>query len=181
MAGLVFVLDLLFAIQVFFFGDGSWLVQSGLILSTAAFGWVLFVHPRILIFDEGITVVNPFATTTFGWAEVESIETQYAFTVESPKGRVVAWAAPAPGRYHARNLHATELKGVEYDRDFGLRPGDSPKSQSGAAANVARKRLVEFRKFKKVDSVAHSKRLNHTGIILTGFSLAFLALSYLLR
>lgn len=180
MAGVAFFLEFLFAVQVIFFGDGSWVVQAGLILSTASLTWALFVRPQILIFDEGITVVNPFATTTYGWGDVESIETQYAFTVESPKGRVVAWAAPAPGRYHARNLHVTELKGVEYDRDFGLRPGDSPRSVSGAAAHVARTRLSQFRKYKKVATVAPSKRLDHAGIALTGFSLAFLALGYLL-
>lgn len=181
MGCLVFLLDLLFAVQFLFFGDGSWFIQTGIVATAAALGWLMFLRPKVEIFDEGITVVNPFATTTFGWSDVESIETQYAFTVESDRGKVVAWAAPAPGRYHARNLHASELKGVEYDRDFGLRPGDSPRSISGAAAHVARTRLSQFRKLKKVDSAGYSKRVNYIGLALVGLSLIQLSLGLLLR
>jgi hypothetical protein len=181
MAGVVFLLDLLFGIQVLFFGDGTWLVQLGLIAVSATLAWLCFVRPEILIFDEGITVVNPFITATVGWDAVDSIETKYAFTVETGTARVVAWAAPAPGRYHARNIHASELKGINYDKDFGLRPGDSPRSQSGAAAHVARTRLANFRKTKNAASVKRSGRLNYTGIALVSLSLALLALGYVLH
>ena len=181
MAGVVFLLDLLFGIQVVFFGDGSWLLQFSLIGITATFAWLCFVRPEILIFDEGITVVNPFITATVGWDAVDSIETKYAFTIETSGARVVAWAAPAPGRYHARNIHASELRGIDYDKDFGLRHGDSPRSQSGAAAHIARTRLSNFRKTKNAESVERSGRLNYPGIALVCLSLALLALSYVLH
>jgi hypothetical protein len=174
----VFLLDILFAIQIFFFGDGSWIFQMGLITATASFAWLLFARPQILIFDEGITVVNPFITATVGWDAVDSIETKYAFTIETGEARVVAWSAPAPGRYHGRNVHSSELKGIEYDRDFGIRPGDSPRSQSGAAAHSARARLSAFRKNKQAIGVKRSGRLNYAGIALASSSLVLLALSY---
>jgi hypothetical protein len=181
MAGVVFLLDLLFGIQVVFFGDGTWLVQFGLIAVSATFSWLCFIRPEILIYDEGITVVNPFITATVGWDAVESIETKYAFTIETSGARVVAWAAPAPGRYHNRNLHASELKGISYDKDFGLRPGDSPKSQSGAAAHVARTRLANFRKAKNATAVKRGGKLNRTGLALMCVSLALVALGYILH
>jgi hypothetical protein len=181
MAGVVFLLDLLFGIQVLFFGDGTWVAQLGLIATTATLSWLCFIRPEILIYDEGITVVNPFITATVGWDAVDSIETKYAFTIETSGARVVAWAAPAPGRYHGRNLHASELKGINYDKDFGLRPGDSPKSQSGAAAHVARTRLSNFRKDRNAVFVKRSGRLNHVGIALTCLSLALVALGYILH
>jgi hypothetical protein len=181
MAGVVFLLDLLFGIQVLFFGDGTWLLQFGLIATSATFAWLCFVRPEILIYDEGITIVNPFITATIGWDAVDSIETKYAFTIETSGARVVAWAAPAPGRYHTRNLHASELKGVKFDKDFGLRPGDSPRSQSGAAAHVARTRLDNFRKTKNAAAVKRSGRLSYTGVTLACVSLALLALGYILH
>ena len=145
MAGVVVFFDLLFVVQVLFYGDGSWFTQFTLIAASVILAWLLFVHPRVLIYDEGITIVNPFITATMGWAEVDEIETRYALTVFSGSAKVVAFAAPAPGRYQARTIHKSEFRGVEHERDFGVRPGDSPRTHSGAAALVARTRLENFK------------------------------------
>ena len=145
MAGSVFLLDLLFLVQVIFYGDGQWFTQLTLMLASLAIVWVLFVRPKVQIFDEGITVVNPFITATIGWAEVDEVETRFALTIHSGDAKVVAFAAPAPGRYQARTIHKSEFRGVASDKDFGMRPGDSPRTHSGAAAHLARTKLEQFR------------------------------------
>jgi len=145
MAGCVFLLDLLFLVQVVFYGDGQWFTQITLIVASLAIVWILFIHPKVEIFDEGITVVNPFITATIGWAEVDEIETRFALTIYSGQAKVVAFAAPAPGRYQARTIHKSEFRGVSQDKDFGVRPGDSPRTHSGAAAHIARTKLQQFR------------------------------------
>jgi len=145
MAGCVFLLDMLFLVQVVFYGDGQWFTQITLIVASLAIVWILFIHPKVEIFDEGITVVNPFITATIGWAEVDEIETRFALTIYSGRAKVVAFAAPAPGRYQARTIHKSEFRGVSQDKDFGVRPGDSPRTHSGAAAHIARTKLQQFR------------------------------------
>jgi len=145
LAGVVVLYDLLLAVQVIFYGDGHWFTQFTLIAASLILAWLLFVHPRVLVYDEGITIVNPFITATVCWAEVDEIETRYALTIHSGEAKVVAFAAPAPGRYHARSIHKSEFRGADMDRDFGVRPGDSPRTHSGAAAYVVRTRLENFR------------------------------------
>jgi len=180
MAGVVVFFDLLFVVQVLFYGDGSWFTQFTLIAASLILTWLLFVHPRVLIYDEGITIVNPFITATIGWAEVDEIETRYALTVFSGNAKVVAFAAPAPGRYHARTIHKSEFRGVEHDRDFGVRPGDSPRTHSGAAALVARTRLENF-KTRGGTSARRQGKFNVTGTALVLLGGVFVTIGQLIH
>jgi len=178
MACVVFGLDLLFLLQMIFFGDGQYFTGLCLIASSASLAWMLFVHPCIHIYDEGITIVNPLITATIGWDAIDEIETRFALTIYSDKARVVAWAAPAPGRYHARTMHKSEFKGVDYDKDFGVRPGDSTRSHSGVAAHLARTRLAHYRKHGG-PSVKRSGTFNTALAAVVGVSLLLVAVSQL--
>ena len=180
MACVVFGFDLLFLLQMIFFGDGQWFAGLSLIAGSASLAWMLFMNPKVLIYDEGITIVNPLITATIGWAEVDEIETRFALTVYSGDAKVVAWAAPAPGRYHARTIHRTEFKGIDYDKDFGVRPGDSPRTHSGAAAHLARTRLASHRKNGGV-SAKRSGKFNTAIAAVVGISLILVAVSQLIR
>jgi hypothetical protein len=176
LGGLALVINFLFVLQIVFYGDGTWLAQAGVIATTTTLVWLLFIKPEVQIFDEGITIVNPFITATIGWAEVDEIETRFGLTIYSGEAKVVAWAAPAPGRYRRRTVHAVDVKGINYDRDFGLRPGDLPNSHSGAAAHVARTRRAEFERAAASTSAIRSGRIDKLGIALLGASLALLIL-----
>lgn len=180
MACVVFGLDLLFLLQMIFFGDGQYFAGLCLIAASASLAWMLFIHPKVLIYDEGITIVNPLITATIGWDAIDEIETRFALTIYSDKAKVVAWAAPAPGRYHARTIHQSEFKGIDYDRDFGVRPGDSPRAHSGAAAHLARTRLAYFRKHGGA-SVKRSGTFNTVIAGVVGVSLLLVAVSQLFR
>lgn len=125
---------------------------SGLILT---FAYLIFVRPKVMIFDEGITITNPLYEITRSWAEVVTIDVRYTMSirlreeVSLPWHRkkaetIYAFAAPAPGRYHSRSIHPTDIKGVGISHEMALRPGDSPRSHSGQAAALARLRLQRF-------------------------------------
>jgi hypothetical protein len=181
LASLALVINILFVFQVIFYGDGTWLAQAGVIATTATLAWLLFLKPKVLVFDEGINIVNPFITATIGWAEVDEIETRYGLTIYSGEAKIVAWAAPAPGRYRRRTVHAVDVKGINYDRDFGLRPGDLPNSHSGAAAHVARTRRAQFERTATAASAKRSGSVDKLGIALLSASLVLLILGNLLH
>jgi hypothetical protein len=174
LAFLTLLIDILFLIQVGFFGDGTWLTQVGVVLVTATLCWLLFIKPKVVVFDEGITIVNPTMTASFGWDEVDEIETRFGLTIESGKAKVVAWAAPAPGRYRRRTVHSQDVKGIAYDKDFGLRPGDLPNSHSGAAAHIARSRRAAFKRGAAAAPIVRHAGYDKLGLTILGCSLCVL-------
>lgn len=171
MAGIVYLVLAIMMIQTLFVSS-----LHG-ILSTAA--WSTFVasitylvlhRPSIEIFDEGIVLTNPLLTHQFGWSDVEEIETKYAFSIESRGRTIYSFAAPAPGRYHARTVHETELRGMKIADTGTIRPGDSPRSHSGVAAYLARTRLENFRANGAQNACATNSRINRSGLTLMTLS-----------
>jgi hypothetical protein len=102
--------------------------------------------PRLEIADEGVKIINPLSTVFLPWSEVINIETQFALTFYTAERKVSSWAAIAPGRYHHRSIHPTEVKGVIPRDSRLLRASDSPRTDSGAAAYIARMRWEKFNK-----------------------------------
>jgi hypothetical protein len=105
---------------------------------------LIFIRPKVTIFDEGVTVTNPLVSYTLGWQLVDDIDVRYALTLVTPAKRISAWAATAPGRYHGRTVHETELKGYRLSNESQIRPGESPRTSSGEAAQLCRIRLDAF-------------------------------------
>jgi len=129
-----------FIVQTIFYGGD--LVLTTAICSAGIIGaYLLFLKPYVLIFDEGIKVVNPAKEIAVSWDLVEEIETKYSMSITIAGIDYYAWAAPAPGRGHARRMHKTDrLPGAQVPR----RLADSPSSDSGACAYLARLRRKEF-------------------------------------
>jgi hypothetical protein len=127
--------------------------------------YLLFYRPCVIYFDEGITIINPFKSQTLGWDIVESVEAQYTMGLQV-KGKIIrAWAAPAPGRYHSRSLHPSEVKGMKIGYDGLIRPGESPRSDSGQASYLAKLRLEAF-KASSIEPAVASEAINYRGITL---------------
>jgi hypothetical protein len=146
------------------------LLWGAFVLTSA---YLLFYRPCVIYFDEGITIINPFKSQTLGWDKVESIEAQYTMGLQV-KGKIIrAWAAPAPGRYHSRSLHPSEVKGMKIGYDGLIRPGESPRSDSGQASYLAKLRLEAF-KTSSIEPAAASEAINYRGItiLVTLFVLA---------
>jgi hypothetical protein len=119
------------------------------VITVAILGSFLYfvVHkPKLEIGDEGVLVTNPARSIFLGWGEVKEIETKYALTFYTASGKVVAWAAPAPGRYHHRSVHPNEVKGLIPGSTTLIRASDSPRTDSGAAYYIARLRWESFNK-----------------------------------
>jgi len=107
--------------------------------------YALMHKPKIVIFDEGLEIVNPISRHIIPWSDVRSIDTRYSLSVTTNDGKKIhAWAAPAPGRYHARRLHSSDFRGTKMEMGGSIRAGESPKSESGAAYMLISTRFDNF-------------------------------------
>jgi hypothetical protein len=144
-AGLVFALCALLTSTLWLTEDVQTAVSGS--LWAAAFvlaAYLIFIRPKIEIFDEGVIVTNPFTSIAIGWHKVIDIDVRYSLTIVTPAKRISSWAAVAPGRYHARTVHASELKGYKLSNQVQIRPGESPRTSSGEAAQLCRLRFEAF-------------------------------------
>ena len=136
--------SILLTAQTILYPNGEDLVASVLwavAISVASY-W-LFIHPKVVLFDEGITIRNPINEITVGWGDIDEIDVQYTLNIRVAGKKIHAWAAPAPGRYHSRTIHPSELRGMRLSGNL-LRPGESPRTDSGQAAQLARARHEAF-------------------------------------
>jgi len=133
------------AASIFYGSTKAILVAAtwGLFLGTCAY--LLFLRPKVTFGDEGIIITNPLQTIQVGWHRIESIEVKYTMSVVVGGKSIHAWGAPAPSRYHSRSVHPSEIRGMGIGGTGQIRPGDSPRSDSGAAAYFARTYLENFR------------------------------------
>ena len=129
-----------FIIQSLFYG-GDILMTIG-ICGAGAFGsYLLFLKPYVLLFDEGIKIVNPTKEITATWDLVEEIETKYSMSIHVNDGTYYAWAAPAPSGRHSRRMNKSDpFPGA----DSARRVGDSLQSDSGVCAYMANIRRKNF-------------------------------------
>jgi hypothetical protein len=129
-----------FIVQSFFYG-GDIVTNIGICGAGAIGAYLLFLKPYVLLFDEGIKIVNPTKEITATWDLVEEIETKYSMSIQIRGESFHAWAAPAPSGRHSRRMHKTDLlPGADDPR----RVGDSLKSDSGICAYMAKIRKKNF-------------------------------------
>ena len=148
-----------FIAQTLFYGGD--IVQIIGICGAGALGsYLIFLKPYVLIFDEGLKIVNPTKEITATWDLVEEIETKYSMSILVQDVTYYAWAAPAPSGRHSRRMHHTDLlPGANNPR----RVGDSLKSDSGVCAYMANLRRKDFR---AGDSSGFEIISNHIGLYL---------------
>ena len=129
-----------FILQSLFYG-GDILVTIGICGAGAYGSYLLFLKPYVLLFDEGIKIVNPTKEITATWDLVEEIETKYSMSIQIRGESFYAWAAPAPSGRHSRRMHKSDLlPGADSPR----RVGDSLKSDSGICSYMAKLRRKNF-------------------------------------
>jgi len=125
-----------------------------------------FIRPKVTIFDEGITITNPLREITIGWDQVQEISAKFSMYVTVGGEKVHAWAAQAPGRYHSRNVHASEVRGLQIPDTSNMRAGESPRSHSGVAVALARIRLDAFASNQTVGATYRADFNRHGFVIL---------------
>lgn len=115
------------------------------LLLLAALAFALFWFPSVSVLEHEITVSNVFSTVHVPWPAIERIDTKYALTLYTPRGKVTAWASPAPNRYTGQFGSQSDVKLVARDGETAVRPGDLPGTASGAVAFVIRSHWQELR------------------------------------
>ena len=154
-------------IQTFFMSDAHGCI-SATIWGTfvATLSYLILHRPKVELFDEGIRITNPFDQITVGWQSVDSIDAKYTMSIQVANKVIYAWAAPAPGRYHSRTIHPSEIKGMDIGIGGLIRPGDSPRTHSGAAAYLAIMRLKSFQSSGSVNGCDSSVAVNKNGMTI---------------
>jgi hypothetical protein len=106
--------------------------------------WTCYWHPRVVVTDGGIQVVNPLRTFNLPWPVVIDIETKWALTICTSFGAVRAWAAPSPGRQVLRNQQPQDRRLAGLPKNASGRPSDLASTESGAAAQIVRQRWLRL-------------------------------------
>lgn len=128
-------------------GDVVGLLRSGWwLVLMAAVTWALYWLPAVEVLEHEVLVRNPLSTWHVPWPAIERIDTKWALTLFTPRGKIEAWAAPASGRYTVFTLGPEDTRVSETARLAGsIRPGDTLSSESGAAANQIRRHWEQLR------------------------------------
>jgi hypothetical protein len=113
------------------------LAFSALTLLIAASVYIGIQRPALLFTDVGLAIRNPFSTTILDWNHVSEVHTKFVLNITSHHGITKCWAAAGPSRSQHRAIHPSELRGF-HQQGAGIRAADSPRSDSGAAALIAR-------------------------------------------
>lgn len=129
----------------------------------------IFIHPKLVFFDEGIEIFNPLSRHLIGWQDVEQIDTRYTMSIKVRGGvdrnkPIYAFAAPAPGRYHSRSIHKSELRGLNIQSTESIQAGQSPNSHSGVASAIANQKLIAFQKLDKPQLVQYRSQFNSSAL-----------------
>ena len=99
--------------------------------------WMLFWAPAVRIGEDGVSLKNIARTRDVSWAAIRDVDTKYTLTLQTPAGRLSAWAAPAPSRYSGMRAAKADLSHppeTTYGPGNSVRLGDIPSSDSGLAA-----------------------------------------------
>ncbi|MEY4497388.1 MAG: hypothetical protein RLZZ364_693 [Actinomycetota bacterium] len=162
LAGIAYLMLTLFVVSEIINGSTSDVliaISVATLIGQAAY--LIFQRPALKLSDESLTIINPFKSFTIGWQDIENIEVRYALEIETTTGeKIHSWAATAPGRYHSRNIHPSETRGLGLEEI--IRPGESPRVDSGVAAYLVRTRHREHRATAKALRI---DRHNTTGLI----------------
>ena len=173
-AGLVWVLlgGLLWADSVSASSEqiaGNVMLGGGLSYSV----YLLFIRPRVRVFDEGIEIRNPISDHQIGWQDVQAIDSQYTMSVRVDGKNIHAWAAPAPGRYHARTVHPGDARHLRVAEGSTIPVGDSPRAHSGVAVHLARLRYERFSGDGSM-TTTHRRNILHATIPVAMIAASFL-------
>lgn len=131
----------------------------------------IFIHPKVVFFDEGVEIVNPFTHYLIGWQDVEQIDTRYTMSIKTSGEsvgikKIYAFAAPAPGRYHSRSIHQSELRGLNIQGAGSIQSGQSPRSHSGVASAIANQKIVAFQRLDRPQLVQYRYQFNRKALWL---------------
>lgn len=126
-------------------GDAGLLRYGWGMLLLAAITFALFWLPSLSVAEHEVTVRNVFHTVHVPWPSIQRIDTKFALTLYTTRGKVTAWASPAPNRYATQAANSADARLAARVSGTSPRPGDLPTTASGAAALVIRTHWDDLR------------------------------------
>lgn len=117
-------------------------------LLIVAVAFALFWFPSITIAEHEVTVRNVFVTHHVPWPAIERIDTKWALTLFTSHGPIAVWAAPAPSRYSLLGTTRGDANAVAESAraaSGSVRPSDTLDTESGALADIVRRRWERLR------------------------------------
>ena len=101
--------------------------------------WAIFWHPRVIVADTGVRIVNVTRTIDVPWSSIVDLETRWALTLVTAHGRFEAWAGPPPSAGGAvRTARRSRRRSV--DETESVSPAHAAKQSSRNAATIVRQR-----------------------------------------
>jgi hypothetical protein len=151
---------------------------SALTLLVAVSVYFGIQRPALLFTDVGLAIRNPFSTTVLDWNHVSEVNTKFVLNIKSHHGITKCWAAAGPSRSQHRAIHPSELKGF-HQQSAGIRAADSPRSDSGAAAQIARG-YIEKRGSVEASAINGEIKVNNLGKIFYAVLAASVLISHVI-
>lgn len=95
---------------------GAYALVLGIVLGTlmVAAGWLVYIRPRVVAEDSGVTVINPTRTVSIAWNQIARFDAHYRLSVITRgKSRppIRAWAVQAANaaRMFGKTSHADRV------------------------------------------------------------------------
>jgi Bacterial PH domain len=130
-------------------GDFAGLARYAWPLLLVAFlSWMLFWSPSLTVDPGGVVIRNLLREHRVSWPAILRIDTKYALTLYTNRGKYTAWSAPAPSILATTRATRSDLKSLPestYGAGGGIRPGDLPTSDSGLAGFLVRQKYEALR------------------------------------
>ena len=163
--------------------DGTYTASENFAFSTLTLLVAVSVYfgiqrPALLFTDVGLAIRNPFSTTVLDWNHVSEVNTKFVLNIKSHHGITKCWAAAGPSRSQHRAIHPSELKGF-HQQSAGIRAADSPRSDSGAAAQIARG-YIEKRGSVEASAINGEIKVNNLGKIFYAVLAASVLISHVI-
>ena len=157
----------LFMWSSFYQGSATTIATSACITGAViASVYTFLLHPKVTFYDEGLVITNPLEKITIGWRDVIDLDSRWALTLATENFTVSAWAATAPGRHHARNIHVSDIKGMDVEMGGSMRSNESPRSDSGASIYRARVRISRFKNNPGAQSLESKREREFTPLLI---------------
>lgn len=101
--------------------------------------WVIFWHPRVIVTDASVRIVNVTRTIDVPWSSIVDLETRWALTLITDHGRFEAWAGPPPSAGGAARTARRSRRRAGDERQ-SVTPTRTAKPGSRNAATIVRQR-----------------------------------------
>ncbi|MBM3656226.1 MAG: PH domain-containing protein [Actinobacteria bacterium] len=147
---------------------------NALTLLIAASVYLGIQRPALVFSDLALAVRNPFTTTILDWSQVSDVDTKFVLNINSELGIIKCWAAAGPSRSQHRAIHPSELRGF-HQQGGGIKASGSPRSDSGAAAQIARIYMQKRGSFEESAIASEIKVSNLAKFLYAALVLAVIA------